>query len=213
MKTKIKFILNKIRLLLCIIPLYKKIYQTSKTQTPITFKTWFYQKILGFNKRAYWQMHHSSIVSNPQNILVGVETSPGFMPGCYIQGRGGIEIGDYTQISCNVGIISENHSFYDCRIHINNDKFPSVKIGKYCWIGMNCTILPSVELGNFTIVGAGSVVTKSFPDGYCIIAGNPAREIRKLNKEECVEYQSLNKYNGYIHNDSFDDFRKKRLKI
>ena len=213
MKKLIKSILNQIKSLFRIIPFYNRIYETAKTQTPILFKMWFLQKCLGFNKRAYWQVHHSSIVSNTHNILIGIETSPGFMPGCYIQGRGGIEIGDYTQISCNVGIISENHSFYDCRVHIKSDKFPSIKIGKYCWIGMNSTILPGVELGDFTIVGAGSVVTKSYPNGYCIIAGNPAKEIRKLNKDECIEYQSLNKYNGYISNEKFNDFRKRKLKI
>jgi acetyltransferase-like isoleucine patch superfamily enzyme len=50
---------------------------------------------------------------------------------------------------------------------------------------MGAVILPSVQLGDFTIVGAGAVVTKSFEEGYCVIAGNPARVIRQLNKEEC----------------------------
>lgn len=53
-----------------------------------------------------------------------------------------------------------------------------------CWIGMNSMILPGVELGNRTIVGAGSIVTKSFKEGNCIIAGNPAKVIRNLNEEE-----------------------------
>jgi len=46
---------------------------------------------------------------------------------------------------------------------------------------MNSIILPGVLLGEKTIVGAGSVVTKSFPDGNCIVAGNPAKVIRNLN--------------------------------
>lgn len=42
-------------------------------------------------------------------------------------------------------------------------------------------ILPGITLGDNTIVGAGSVVTKSFPEGNCIIAGNPAKKIRDLD--------------------------------
>ena len=38
-----------------------------------------------------------------------------------------------------------------------------------------------LALGNYTIVGAGAVVTKSFEEGYCVIAGNPAKIIKKLN--------------------------------
>jgi acetyltransferase-like isoleucine patch superfamily enzyme len=40
--------------------------------------------------------------------------------------------------------------------------------------------LPEVELGDHTIVGAGSVVTKRFKEGNCVIAGNPAKIIRKI---------------------------------
>jgi acetyltransferase-like isoleucine patch superfamily enzyme len=45
---------------------------------------------------------------------------------------------------------------------------------------MNAMILPGVHLGDNTIVGAGSVVTKSFPEGNVVIAGNPAKIIKKL---------------------------------
>ena len=52
---------------------------------------------------------------------------------------------------------------------------------------MNSVILPGVTLGPHTIVGAGSVVTHSFPDGYCVIAGNPARLIRTLDAGQAAE--------------------------
>lgn len=48
------------------------------------------------------------------------------------------------------------------------------------WIGENVTIMPNVTIGKSCIIGANSVVTKSFPD-YSIIAGSPAKLIRKLN--------------------------------
>lgn len=46
-----------------------------------------------------------------------------------------------------------------------------VRIGRKCWIGMNAVILPGVTLGDHTVVGAGAVVSRSFPEGHCIVAG------------------------------------------
>lgn len=203
---------RKIADLLSFIPVIRAVLETRETHTPVTLRMWVIQKLLGENRHAYWPVHHASMVTSPHRVLAGVETSPGIMPGCYIQGRGGIVIGDYTQISCNVGLISANHDVYDCRIH-HEEEFPSVKIGSYGWIGMNVMVLPGVTLGDFTVVGAGSVVTKSFPEGYCIIAGNPARIIRKLNPDECVRYRSEHEYHGYIPKAEFDDFRRQNLEI
>jgi UDP-2-acetamido-3-amino-2,3-dideoxy-glucuronate N-acetyltransferase len=46
-------------------------------------------------------------------------------------------------------------------------------------IGSNTTILCGVTVGEAAIVGAGSVVTKDVPP-HTIVAGNPARVIRKI---------------------------------
>jgi acetyltransferase-like isoleucine patch superfamily enzyme len=48
-----------------------------------------------------------------------------------------------------------------------------------CSIGANSTILCGIEIGKFSIVGAGSVVTKNV-EPYTIVAGNPARVLRRL---------------------------------
>ena len=177
----------------------------------LTFAVWFKQKILniGGNREAYWPVASTSRVYNPKNILVGVETSPGIMGGCYIQGVGKIYIGDYTQIAPNVSIISGNHDLHDLRIHIPSE----VKIGNYCWLGAGCIVLPGVKLGDFTIVGAGAVVTKSFEEGYCVLAGNPARKIKELVKEDCKTYKSDAEYIGYIKASRFEEFRRSKLNI
>lgn len=39
------------------------------------------------------------------------------------------------------------------------------------------------------MVGAGAVVTKSFPEGYCVIAGVPAKKIKDLDKKKCIEME------------------------
>ena len=193
-----------------LLPFGKIIYETKDTQTKVTWKYIFFQKILRFNSHAYWPVHFTSMVGNSKNIYAGIETCPGYMPGCYIQGNGKLYIGDYTQIAANVGIITANHDVYCSK---NHSAPRDVRIGKYGWIGMNSVILPGVELGDFTVVGAGSVVTKSFPEGYCIIAGNPARIIRQLEKEQCIFFKSEYEYNGYIKHINFQKFRKEHLHV
>jgi acetyltransferase-like isoleucine patch superfamily enzyme len=169
---------------------------------------WFLQKIIGFNRGAYWPVHFTSKVNQWQNISVGIHTCPGYEPGCYIQGLGRLYLGDYTVVAQNVGIISANHDVHNTMEH---DKTAEVRIGNYCWLGMNSVILPGTQLGDFTVVGAGSVVTKSFPEGYVVIAGNPARVIRKLDPNRCVRFTYPSEYRGYIRSDKFDQWKKWRL--
>jgi len=187
----------------------RKCYETQGTAAPVTFKSLFFQKIIGFNRNAYWPVHFSSVISNYKNIKIGIGTAPGLSPGCYIQGIGKIYIGDYTIIAANVGIISSNHDLYDSKKHIKT----TVSIGDYCWIGMNSTILPKVSLGDFTIVGAGSVVTKSFNEGYCVIAGNPAKIVKKLEPNKCKKYKNRYEYYGFIKKENFEKFKKKKLNV
>ncbi len=54
-------------------------------------------------------------------------------------------------------------------------------IKKGAWIGTGAIILPNVTIGECAVVAAGSVVTKDVPP-YTMVAGVPAREIRKLNR-------------------------------
>ncbi|MBC7389352.1 MAG: acyltransferase [Opitutaceae bacterium] len=177
----------------------------------MAFDFWFKQKVLnlGGNKKAYWPVHSTSQVYDEENILVGIDAYPGIMKGCYIQGKGGISIGDYTQIAPNVVIVSANHDVYDSRKHTA----APVIIGKYCWIGAGAKIMPGVTLGDWTIVGAGAVVTKNFIHGHCIIGGVPAKMIKELEKEKCIPFKNKIEYNGYIRADKFIAYRKKHLAI
>jgi acetyltransferase-like isoleucine patch superfamily enzyme len=143
-----------------------------------------FRRVFRQNAKVRWAVHHTATIHHPQGLTKGIGTYPGDSPGVYINANNGVHIGDYTNLGPNVGIVSSNHDL------VNNDQIVSaapIHIGRYCWLGMGAVVLPGVRLGDFTIVGAGSVVTKSFEEGHCVIAGNPARVIRQLSKEACDE--------------------------
>lgn len=127
-----------------------------------------------------WPAHPCCRIDRWRNIEFCPEDVRMFQaPGTQFGASGKITIGRGTYIARNVGIITANHRPEN--MEEMTDPKP-ITIGEGCWIGMNAMILPGVALGPHTTVGAGSVVTKSFPEGHCIIAGNPARVIRCLPK-------------------------------
>jgi serine acetyltransferase len=77
---------------------------------------------------------------------------------------------------------------------------------------MNSVILPGVKLGIRTIVATGSVVTKSFPEDYCIIAGSPAKIIGHLNKEKSVPWHDEEEFYRFILKDVFEKSTQHSLK-
>ena len=51
-----------------------------------------------------------------------------------------------------------------------------------CWLGFESEILSGVHIGKHSIVAARAVVTHDVPP-YCMVAGNPAKIIKKYNFE------------------------------
>ncbi|WP_127818046.1 CatB-related O-acetyltransferase [Microbacterium sp. CPCC 204701] len=59
-------------------------------------------------------------------------------------------------------------------------------VGNDVWIGREATILPGVTIGDGAVIGAGSVVAKDAAP-YEIVAGNPARHIRKRFEDADIQ--------------------------
>lgn len=97
--------------------------------------------------------------------------------GCYIDGRNGIVLGDNVWVGPRVSIISMDHDLLD---YTQYKTERPIRIGKNSLLTTNSIVLPGVELGPHTVVAAGAVVTKSFPEGNQVLAGNPARVIKQL---------------------------------
>lgn len=147
------------------------------------WRSLIWQKILGFNRNIPWPVSPFIVIARPDNISFHNEDLQIFQTyGTYFQNFSGkIKIGRGTYIAPNVGIITTNHDPLNPDNHLESK---DVEIGERCWIGMNSVILPGVKIGNNTVIGAGSVVTKSFPEGNCLIAGNPGRIIKYYRREE-----------------------------
>src|SRR6195256_2472442 len=58
-----------------------------------------------------------------------------------------------------------------------------VHIGHDVWIGPGAIVLPGRSIGTGAVIAAGAVVTKDVP-AYTIVAGNPARTIRRRFSED-----------------------------
>ncbi len=66
---------------------------------------------------------------------------------------------------------------------IGEVKAAPIIIEDYAWISYGVAILKGVKIGKGAIIGAHSVVTHDVPP-FCMVAGNPARIIRRLATEE-----------------------------
>ena len=110
--------------------------------------------------------------------------------GATIYARKKITIGENTCIGGNCKIL--DNDFHPIEAETRNkllrdenggdsDLVPSreIKIGKNCFIGCNSIILKGTVLGDGCVVGAGAVVCGKFEDN-CVIAGNPAKVIKRL---------------------------------
>ena len=69
---------------------------------------------------------------------------------------------------------------------VSFEPYKITEIGNDVWIGNRALILQGVKIGDGAVVGAGSVVTKDV-EPYTIVAGNPAKVIRKRFDDETIE--------------------------
>lgn len=113
----------------------------------------------------------------PHNVRIGKKVV--VMPGCLMMSAGEITIDDGALIAANVQLISNNHDLYERQIITCR----RIHIGKNAWVGAGATILPGVTVGDNAVVGAASVVTRDVP-ADTIVAGNPAKIIRKIEAKE-----------------------------
>jgi acetyltransferase-like isoleucine patch superfamily enzyme len=105
-----------------------------------------------------------------------------------------ISIGDYALISWNVVLMDTYRLPMDPserrrelklvpthipRVTATDVSAKPIRIERNVWLGFETCVLPGVTIGEGAIVGAKSVVSEDVPP-FTVVAGNPARAIRRL---------------------------------
>jgi len=135
--------------------------------------------------------------------LYGCEIGDRSKIGPFVEIQKGAKVGKNCKISSHTficeGVTIENNVFIGHNVTFINDVYPRaitedgrlqtdddwvcvptvVKQGAS--VGSSATLLCGITIGENAVVGAGSVVTKDVP-ANTIVAGNPARILRKINR-------------------------------
>jgi acetyltransferase-like isoleucine patch superfamily enzyme len=95
-----------------------------------------------------------------------------------------IEIGDDVFCGQGVFMTDASHGYQDPTRPIGKQfgRHLPVVIGSGTWIGHAAVILPGTRIGKNVVVAAGSVVRGLIED-HAIVAGNPARVVRRLEPD------------------------------
>lgn len=128
-----------------------------------------------FRKRVY--VHGFFYVGDRKRISIGERCS--INSGVYITTQNRVRIGSDVTLSARCMLLDSGLKFgADVPSQLHEHVNCSITIEDGVWIGAAAIILPNVVVGTRSVVGAGSVVTRSVPPG-CVVAGNPARVVRK----------------------------------
>lgn len=92
-----------------------------------------------------------------------------------------VEIGDNCMFSSGITVRGGEypHLVFDKETGEYLDVSDGIFIGNHVWIGEGVFISKAVTIPNECIVGAKSVLTKRFDEENCVLAGNPARVVKK----------------------------------
>jgi UDP-2-acetamido-3-amino-2,3-dideoxy-glucuronate N-acetyltransferase len=145
------------------------------------------------------------VVLNAFTNLYGCEIGDDSKIGTFVEIQKGARIGARCKVSSHSficeGVTIEDEVFIGHNVTFTNDLFPRATrpdgsmqtdadwkclptvVKRGASIGSSATILCGITIGERALIGAGSVVTRDVPP-HTLVAGNPARIVRKLDPQQ-----------------------------
>ena len=116
------------------------------------------------------------------NIVGDVRIGPGSLIGVGSTVIGPVEIGRDVLLAQYVVISGLNHAYDDPTRPISAQGVTTapILIDDGAWLGAHAVVTAGTRIGRNAVVAAGSVVTRDVPD-FTVVAGSPAREVRRLD--------------------------------
>jgi acetyltransferase-like isoleucine patch superfamily enzyme len=134
----------------------------------LVFDRWERAKRLGFGEGA--SIYHNAYVMF--DVKVGKGTWVG--PFTMLDGRGGIEIGDWCSISTGVHVYTHDTVKWALSGGKAEPEVGPVRIGDCTYVGSQSVVLHGVTIGDHCVIGAQSLVNSDI-EPYSIAFGVPAR--------------------------------------
>lgn len=135
---------------------------------PIWPVRWLFYTICGMKIGKNSRIGIRTTIIYPKSIKIGSGVI--INEDCYIDGRGGLEIGNNTSISIYSKIITASHSKSSQNFEYHSNK---TTIGENVWIGTGAIILDNSDIADECVISAGSVFKGSSNKGK-VYQGNPA---------------------------------------
>ncbi|MEQ9411983.1 MAG: hypothetical protein RIK87_30005 [Fuerstiella sp.] len=114
----------------------------------------------------------------PWNLVVGEEAAVAHHADCYCVDR--LVIGNHATVSQYSFLCTASHDVTDSHMRLTS---APITISDQAWVCAGAFVAPGVTLGEGAVAGAMSVVTRDV-EPWTIVAGNPARMIRRRELKE-----------------------------
>ena len=151
----------------------------------------YFWRLLGVSKKHMQWVCDNHYLKEDENTIIGYKSYDNNAI-VYRWSNNKLIIGKYCSISYGVKFVIDDgsHTFniisnYPFRTNQVGSK-AGIEIGNDVWIGLGATIMNGVKIGDGVTVAAGSVVISNVPS-YCVVAGVPAKVVkRKCTEEEAI---------------------------